>query len=231
MTTSLPATLPFSLPEKNYFGPGESFFNRPLESVAPSYLYQQYKDDDDLHAFVDAYNALAQEYVDWFNATALGLYTNASVSGDLLDWIGKGLYKMQRPYIKLPSGSSGYVSDDIYKRILTWYAFKGDGVQTTISWMRRRVSRFVYGVNGADTSLDNAQNIDIQQSLLAPTGGIATKPMATSPMATYTPRNTPAARSLTIKIPTSNESQIFQTLISDSILSLPFQINFTVLLT
>jgi len=37
-----------------------------LTKVIPSYLYQEYSDDDDLQAFVMAYNGLAQQYVTWF---------------------------------------------------------------------------------------------------------------------------------------------------------------------
>src|SRR5208282_1169742 len=34
-----------------------------VTTIIPSYLYQQYQDDDDLLAFVQVYNALAQGYV------------------------------------------------------------------------------------------------------------------------------------------------------------------------
>ncbi|HET8686956.1 MAG TPA: hypothetical protein VFM18_09875, partial [Methanosarcina sp.] len=39
-----------------------------------SYLYQEYQDDLDLQAFVNAYNAYTQSYVDWYNQTALPIY-------------------------------------------------------------------------------------------------------------------------------------------------------------
>ena len=46
----------------------ESFSTVPLASTIKSYLYQEYAQDNDLQAFVDAYNAIAQGYQDWFNA-------------------------------------------------------------------------------------------------------------------------------------------------------------------
>jgi hypothetical protein len=36
-----------------------------LEDIIKSYLYTQYNDDDDLQAFVTAYNTMAQEIYSW----------------------------------------------------------------------------------------------------------------------------------------------------------------------
>lgn len=36
-----------------------------LEDIIKSYLYTQYNDDDDLQAFVSAYNSMAQEIYAW----------------------------------------------------------------------------------------------------------------------------------------------------------------------
>ncbi len=49
----------------------------------PSFLYQQYADDENLQAFVASYNEMAQEYVDWYNQISLPVYTLQS--GGLLD--------------------------------------------------------------------------------------------------------------------------------------------------
>lgn len=68
-----------------------------LQTVIPSYLYQEYSDDDDLQGFVDAQNEMQQDYVDTFNALNLPIYTGPVVSGALLDWVGQGLYGMPRP--------------------------------------------------------------------------------------------------------------------------------------
>lgn len=70
-----------------------------LTTVIPSYLYQQYTDDDDLQEFCQAQNEMQQNFVDTFNALNLPIYTgeNSLVAGKLLDWVGRGLYGMTRP--------------------------------------------------------------------------------------------------------------------------------------
>lgn len=155
-----------------------------LTKIIPSYLYQEYNDDEDLQAFVDSYNALAQEYATWFAEISLPVYAqNAQIFGDLLDWIGAGLYGYPRP--SLPSGSNRNIgplntfapnvlipnqllvignqnvyvtTDDVYKRCLTWHLWKGDGKVFTVKWLKRRIMRFLTGENGgpgltADTSI------------------------------------------------------------------------------
>lgn len=75
-----------------------------LTKITPSYLYQQYNDDDNLQGFVAAQNALAQGYLDWYNKTPLPVYTDPAISGRLLDLVASGLYGMVRP--TLPYGRS-----------------------------------------------------------------------------------------------------------------------------
>jgi hypothetical protein len=70
-----------------------------LLDVIPSYLYQEYSDDDDLQAFVASQNEMQQNYVDTFNALNLPIYPGPIVSGKLLDWVGQGVYGMARPAI------------------------------------------------------------------------------------------------------------------------------------
>lgn len=153
----------------------ESFSTTQLPSIIPSYLYQEYADDDDLQSFVDAQNALAQGYHDWFLQTPLGLYTAPSINGALLDWIGRGVYDIDRPVLSTQSsrraagyneysyntfpynglnssvtGTAQIASDDIYKRVLTWHLYKGDGYQFNMLWLKKRIARFLNGVNGMD---------------------------------------------------------------------------------
>jgi hypothetical protein len=144
-----------------------------------SYLYQWYQDDDDCQAFVASYNALAQEYLNWFNQVQLPYYPGPLIVDGLLDWVAAGLYGMVRPL--LPTGTSRSagalgtfvlgtiplgavvivgnvtyysVDDDYFKRILTWHLYKGDGKYATIEWIKRRTMRFLTGANGigGDTS-------------------------------------------------------------------------------
>lgn len=143
-------------------------------NTIPSYLYKQYEEDDDLQAMVAAYNGFTQAFIDWFNALNLPIYPNHS--GALLDWVATGLYGYPRP--TLYSGRSNAkgpyntfqfntlrlnqhkrvsqfsdiaaVSDDVYKRCLTWRFYKGDGRQISSQWLKRRVGRFLFGENGWD---------------------------------------------------------------------------------
>lgn len=156
-----------------------------LTKVIPSYLYEEYFDDDDLQAFVASYNAQAQDYVDTFNAMNLPIYTSDEISGTLLDWVAAGLYGLTRP--ALASGKPRLVgpldtyefntmrlndssvieadvvttTDDIFKRILTWHLFKGDGKVFDVRWLKRRVARFLFGINGTAPNIDQTYQISV----------------------------------------------------------------------
>lgn len=144
-----------------------------LAKTIPSYLYFQYRDDDDCQAFVDAYNQMTQGYVDWFTSIGLPIYTGAGISGPLLDWVAAGLYGFIRPTLatgttksigpfntwayntiafngrRVVGGGPSYVTnDDVFKRIITWNFYKGDGKDFTVRWLKRRVMRFLTGENG-----------------------------------------------------------------------------------
>jgi len=155
------------------------------ETIIPSYLYQQYSDDSDLQAFVNSYNLLAQYYLNTFNQLDLPIYTNPMISGQLLDWVAQGIYGFARPSLSAPTafstlgvydtvpydtipysydvkiGSNSYytVTDDYYKRILTWNFYKGDGYQYTTTWLKNRIARFLFGVNGAPLQIDQTYNL------------------------------------------------------------------------
>lgn len=132
---------------------------------------------DDLQALVNAYNSVSQAYVDWFCGVSLPIYTAqvGLASGGLLDWVALGRYGFLRPL--LPSGrattigpidsaviddprlpidgwfviepsSFQVVTDDIFKRIMTWHLYLGDGKQFSTRWLKRRVMRFLIGQNG-----------------------------------------------------------------------------------
>lgn len=152
-----------------------------LTKTIPSYLYKDFQDDDNLQSLVDAYNLATQTYVDWFNSLYLPVYPR--LSGALLDWVGQGLYGIERPtlYSGLISSTGPYntaafnsiafnefdvvndvtdvavTSDDVYKRIITWHFFKGDGKHVTTTWLKRRILRFLYGANGLDYEGSAAQ--------------------------------------------------------------------------
>lgn len=153
----------------------ESFAVTPIQQTIPSYLFAEYSDDSNLQAFVDAYNSLTQGYLDWFNQSPLGLYTSPFINGPLLDWIGQGIYGIKRPVLSSSSTlrQAGYnanpydtisyngqfysstqtaaiANDDIYKRVMTWHLYRGDGQQFCMQWLKNRINRFINGANGGD---------------------------------------------------------------------------------
>lgn len=169
-------------------GGGEGSLTTLLEKLIPSYLYWQYRDDDNLQAFVDSQNQLAQQFITWFCSLNLPIYTRDPVSGTLLDWVGEGLYGLPRPVLgtgaNLPSRgpyntwkfntikfSSGdfrgaqfipeEVTDDVYRRILTWHFFKGDEKVFNVRWLKRRIMRFLTGLNGTDPGIDQTYRISV----------------------------------------------------------------------
>jgi hypothetical protein len=191
----------------------------------PSYLYQQYQDDDALQAFVQAQNVLQQDWLNWFNQINLPVYV--SLSGALLDWVGQGLYGYPRPTLSFTNtidqggyGTSPYgflpygaateistttfipVNDDIYKRLLTWHLFKGDGFQFTARWLKQRIHRFLNGVNGFLAVNDSTEDVSLTYSGTSITATIANNPIG----------------------------QIFQFAVNDGVLAFPFMFDLTVVL-
>jgi hypothetical protein len=178
-----------------------------LTDVIPSYLYQEYSDDDDCQGFVEAQNDCQQDYVDTFNALNLPIYTKYPVEGTLLDWVGAGLYGMNRPALntgrpilmgplntwgcnwifpnwgvppanvsvlfglnelqQLSTGDIVATDDDLYRRILTWHFYKGDGKYFNINFLKRRIWRFLYGQDGI------APNYAVDPNFVIPPDGIA----------------------------------------------------------
>ena len=211
-------------------------FVPPVPKQILSYLYWQYQDDDDLQAFVNAYNKVAKATSAWFSGLNLPIYTRQH--GAFLDWVGTGLYGYPRPVLgggvnqwkgpfntwefnslayntiklvtfggtlvpigaqrvirvfKLISGSVynffafntqafnslrstttnvrvplfgrqitySLVDDDVYARCITWHFYKGDGKNTTVRWLKRRVARFLEGLCGTAPNIDNTNLISV----------------------------------------------------------------------
>lgn len=155
-----------------------------VTKTIPAYLYTEYNDDDDLQAFFRAFNELAQEDIDFFVDTGLPIYTG--LSGSLLDFVAAGLYGMLRP--ALPAGTNPNVgplntwapnvvapnqliivgnsqyfatTDDVFKRILTWHFYKGDGKVFDIRWLKRRIMRFLIGIDGTSPNIDETYRVSI----------------------------------------------------------------------
>ena len=150
--------------------------------IIKSYPYVQFADDENITAWFDAYNSYAQQYLDWFNNTPLAVYTRSEISGALLDWVANGVYGCYRTpiafgnsrsigplntytpnYIPFNQGkelsdvASFTMTDDIFKRVITWNFYKGDGVQISIPWLKKRIARFT-GLNFMDISVTVGAN-------------------------------------------------------------------------
>lgn len=230
----------------------ESFATLPMQNVIPAYVYQQYSDDVNVQAFAASFNSLAQSYLEWFNNTPLAVYTSSGISGPLLDWIGTGIYGIARPTISTSSvsrvagfgtgvygyqpaygeqiysssGTASIATDDIYKRVMTWHLYKGDGEQFSIQWLKNRVARFLYGVNGSDFAvLNDPPSVTVS-------GSTFTITMQAEVFVLTDSNGNPIVNSsgdpLTYAGAISPEATIFQQCVNDGILALPFQYNFTV---
>lgn len=198
-----------------------------LQNVIASYLYVQYNSDDNLAAFVAAFNTLAQDYLDTFNDLNLPVYTRGNISGSLLDWVAAGLYGITRP--TLPATGTGAqgpyntialntlaystlipgvvstvytTTDDIFRRIITWHFFKGDGRVFNVTTLKRRIYRFLYGANGVSPDIEETYDVSVAIS----------------------------GYSVTITIPDSDVAQIFDAAVSSGALELPFQFSWSVVL-
>jgi hypothetical protein len=238
-------------PQPGTFPPTEP---TSLTGIIPSYLYEEYDDDDDLQAFVAAWNSLAQGYLDWFVDTPLAVYTSPAIAGPLLDLVGTNLYGMRRP--ALSSGKNRDIgpintyppntmtpnsrknvgpsnvtiaTDDVYKRCITWNFYKGDGNVFNTRWLKRRVMRFLIGVNGTAPNIDqtylisvtyapNAVSIKVTQGTRTITGGafpnrtLCNKLTPNALSSFFTPGPTPFAL-----------GNVLQEAMQSGVLQMPFQ--------
>ncbi len=160
-----------------------------LTASIPAYLYTQFQDDDALQAFIVSFNAMADDYVSFFATLGLPIYTGPLISGLLLDWVAQGLYGLSRPSLsfttsritgmintwaintvpfnglsQVSSATNITTTDDIFKRIITWHFYKGDGKVFNIKWLKRRIMRFLSGVNGTDSGTDDTSPISLSIS-------------------------------------------------------------------
>lgn len=179
---------------QQYVGPNAVYLGgeTSLQAIIPSYLFTQYADDDNLQALVKSQNALATQFLLWFNTLNLPIYTGGIVSGALLDWVAQGLYGIMRPSVTIGTVTSAgatnslptnvvatnarrrvsteslqSVNDDIFRRVITWNFYKGDGFVFSTQWLKRRVLRFLNGPNGIAPFIDNTYPISVTTSGIA----------------------------------------------------------------
>jgi hypothetical protein len=244
------------------FGPTGSSVNpfppsgpTTLTAIIPSYLYQQYADDASLQAFVQAWNAYAQTYLTWF---AEGQMANYTVQvGPMLDWVGTYLYGVPRPFLSsqvtldegpfntyainglvingwkvLPPQNITAVSDDIYKRVITWNFYKGDGNVFSIPWLKRRVVQFLEGVDGVPISTADTQQVSVviagstwTITLLTGFRTIETGPFNTAAINTMAINGDTSVFTPLTPIP---DGELLAEAVSAGILVLPFEYDFVV---
>lgn len=228
-----------------------------IEKTIPSYLYCEYNDDEDLQAFVDSYNNLTQQVVNWFNHINLPIYTSSTISGDLLNWVAKGLYGIDRPTLTggltveegpyntygfnvirydgetvIPPTNYAVANDDVFKRVITWHFYKGDGKTFNIRWLKRRIMRFLNGYGGTSPNVDQTYrvsvsfglakqvNITILNGVRSYLGGFNT--------AMFNTRRFNDTTSTFVAYPPLPLAQTFKTAVDNGILPLPFQYSYVV---
>lgn len=179
----LPATPPEYTP---IYGPFPPLVPQSLKRPIYSYLYQEYSDDDDLQGFVAAYNGMQQDVIDTFNGLNLPIYQKKPVYGALLDWVAAGVYGITRPSLSSgkfitegPYNTDAYntanynhwdlvypdavsfVDDDNFRRIITWHVSKREGKYFSIEWLKKRIMKFLIGVDGTQPVVDQTYQISI----------------------------------------------------------------------
>lgn len=231
-----------------------------LQQTINSYLYQEYNDDNDLQAFVDGYNQLAQGFISWFSSIGLPVYTGAQIINSLLDWVAEGLYGITRPY--LPSGKNKNLgplntyayntlpfntrkvvgpqdffatNDDVFKRVITWHFFKGDGKVFNIRWLKRRIMRFLNGVNGTSYNIDETYPISVTFSgstvfinILPGTATVVGGSIFNEFQFNGVGSEFNDIETLFVPFPTFDLAPILQAAIESGVLELPFQYTYVV---
>lgn len=78
---------------------------------------------------------------------------NTVVVNAILDNANGTVFGYPFNVLNLPSTVFFAITDDVFKRVMTWNIYKGDGKRFCFRWLKRRVMRFLVGVNGWDSTL------------------------------------------------------------------------------
>ncbi|WP_196424728.1 hypothetical protein [Commensalibacter melissae] len=130
------------------------------------YLYLQWKEDDNLDAFVKVHNETTDKYLD--EIRKLNIPNYKTKNGKFLDYVAKNLYGISRKPLlnaqtivemginiddpntispndaKILSNSFRHEITDIeFRKIIEWNVYREDGFHFTIPWLKRRLSRFL----------------------------------------------------------------------------------------
>lgn len=231
----------------------ESFAQLPLQEVPKCYVYDQYSDDASVQAFAQAYTAIMQGYLQWYTDTPLGLYTSPNIVGPLLDWTATGIYGIARPVISTlvrrsrggygtrvygtapygtlliqQSGTAQVANDDYYKRTLTWTLYQGDADNIDIPWLKNRIARFLYGVDGSDVDVGMTNNISIMPIMMVPDAGYGTRAYGKKPAYGKMFMRQVMAIRLNITLPDIPSAHVFSSLVNQGLLPMPIQITWII---
>lgn len=148
-----------------------------LTQIPKAYPYGEYSDDEDIVAVFNSFNTEAQAIFLWLVSTCLCDYRQDPVSGSLLDWVAEAIYGMNRrmvpsattypvtgelannvlAYDEIAGGltstqtsTAETLSDDLFRRSITWNSYLGDGLVFSTPWLRRRLIRYLYATDGYD---------------------------------------------------------------------------------
>lgn len=182
-----------------------------LLNAPQSYLYGEYRDDPDLRATRTAYNQEANGIFQWMQQNPVADYRSSAVGSNLLDWVGLGLYNMSRKVLVSSSGGGATgsfgdvvmghspfaggkitaptslalnLSDDQYRRAITWTIYAGDGWVFNTDWLRRRIARFMFVADGyGEFQVADLQLISIQWIGLRSANVFITAPAMSSALA------------------------------------------------
>jgi len=180
--------------------------------AAQNYLAQQWVNDFN-NLSLPVWSALSGNLLDW---VAWGLYgiqrPTLSYQKPAPSGAGSGPYNTMAYNTSVYAGGRLHpantnpitylpVTDDVYKRILTWHLYSGDGFQFSTPWLKRRAHRFMNGANGYLATEDNTYDVSV---------------------------TTTDAASITIAVRNTDIGTAFQYAVIDGVLALPFQFSVTV---
>lgn len=233
-------------------------YSQYLDNDPASSTYVDPETQENIGTFFAVGNQYLQDVINWFSTINLPVYDG--LSNGTLSWVAAGVYGVTRPSLvvnevtpplgalataaletlSLAQGTLGVspvfapVSDDVFKRILTWAIYKGDNKRLNLQWLKRRIARFV----GTDTVDTEAISIGLpNRPMAAGPGALATDALETVYLAYFglisVPIVTPLDNNISITITTSGAYNKFlaltlQSAIQSGIVEMPLGYNFTV---
>lgn len=221
--------------------------------AVPPYPYLPYVFDDMVLAVFQGLASYGQDYIDSFNLLNLPIYH--SKQNAFLDYVGTNLYGIPRPIfpigniqtigeidnfalneIELNKLLTKYpdqfiiASDDVYKRVIDWHHYKGDGELFNIRWLKRRIMRFLTNTAVSQTyqisvsfGLNNQCNIVIYNN-----GRINLRPSAVINDGELNSYAINEQRSMQIPYIVFELAEIFKKGVQTGVLSLPFQYTYVI---